>query len=288
MTVSPAAARCVSFSHRRGEVTVGCSIGGAGPAVLMIQGVGLPGAGWGPQIDGLIDAFRVITVDNRGIDGRALPPGPLTIQDMAADALAVMDHLRAREGIDRFHLVGHSMGGVIAQEVALTARDRVASLAFLCTFARGRQATALSPAMLWLGLRTRLGTRTMRRHAFLDLVLPANRLAGVDRARLAEELRPLFGRDLADSPPIIMKQLRAMSAYDAVAHLGTLAGIPTLVVSASEDRIARPAYGRELAAAIPGARYVELPGAAHGVPIHDASQINRLLRDHVTGANQRP
>ena len=120
--------------------------------------------------------------------------------------------------------------------------------------------------------------------------MPAALLRGADRAALAEQLRPLFGRDLADSPPIILQQLRAMSRYDASPRLRELAGIRTLVVSGSEDRIARPAYGQALAAAIPGSRYLELPGAAHGVPIHAAREINRLLREHFTaaGSTARP
>jgi aminoacrylate hydrolase len=269
------------FTHPRPGVSIGYALAGAGPAVLLIQGVGVAGLGWRPQVEGLADAFRMITVDNRGVDGCRLPPGRLTIEDMAADALAVMDHLREREGIDRFHVVGHSMGGVIAQALALGARERIRSLAFLCTFATGRQATTLTAGMLVTGLRTRIGTRRMRRNAFLEVVMPAALLAGADRARLAEEMRPLFGRDLADSPAIIMKQLGAMGRYDASARLGELAAIPTLVVSGSEDRIARPAYGRALAAAIPGSRYVELPGAAHGVPIHSPATINDLLREHL-------
>ena len=76
-----------------------------------------------------------------------------------------------------------------------------------------------------------------------------------------------------------MKQLRAMSAYDAGARLSGLAKIPTLVVSAAEDRIALPASGRALAAAIPNAKYLEIADAGHGLPIHRASEVNALLAD---------
>jgi len=116
--------------------------------------------------------------------------------------------------------------------------------------------------------------------------MPPALLAERDRAQLAEELRPLFGRDLAQQPPIVMKQLAAMSRYDATTRLAELAGIPTLVVAGALDRVARPVFGRQLAAAIPGARFIELPGAAHGVPIHDAPAINRLLSEHFASAEQ--
>jgi aminoacrylate hydrolase len=259
--------------------------GGAGPAVLLIQGVGVVGEGWRPQLDGLRDRFRLLSFDNRGIGASEVAPGagPLTIEAMAADAWAVVD----AAGVDRVHVVGHSMGGVIAQAVALAAPARVRSLSFLCTFARGAQAAKLSPAMFVVALRTRLGTRAMRRSAFLSMVLPEAALREADaaaRAALAEQLRPLFGHDLADQPPIVLKQLRATAAYDALDRLAALAAIPTLVLSGAEDRIARPVYGRELAAAIPGARYEELAGAAHGVPIHSPSVINDRLAAHLAAA----
>jgi 3-oxoadipate enol-lactonase len=125
----------------------------------------------------------------------------------------------------------------------------------------------------------------MRRSAFLELVMPPALLAQRDRAQLAETLRPLFGRDLAEQPSIIMKQLRAMARYDASGRLGQLAKVPSLVVSAELDRIAPPAFGRELAAAIPGARFVEIPGAGHGVPIHAPEKINALLAEHFGSAD---
>ena len=253
------------------------------PSILLIQGVGLVGEGWRPQVDDLSDAFEPVTFDNRGIGAGPALDGPLTIEQMAADALAVMDRL----GVDRFHVVGHSMGGVIAQDVALRWPERVASLALVCTFAHGAQATSLTLPMIVTGLRTRVGSRRMRRRAFLEMVYPPSALVGRDTDALARELEPLFGHDLADQPPVVMKQLGAMSRYDARHRLAGLGTISTLVVSGELDRIARPAFGRELASAIPGARYVELPGAAHGVPIHDAPAINRLLREHIGGGLRR-
>jgi pimeloyl-ACP methyl ester carboxylesterase len=76
-----------------------------------------------------------------------------------------------------------------------------------------------------------------------------------------------------------MRQLRAMGAFDASSRLRALADIPTLVISASDDCIARPAYGRALAAAIPGARYLEIAHAGHAVPIQCAAEINQMLEE---------
>jgi pimeloyl-ACP methyl ester carboxylesterase len=196
---------------------------------------------------------------------------------MAEDALVLMD----AQGWESAHVVGHSMGGLIAQHLALSARQRVRSLSLLCTFARGRDVTQPSLWMIWTGLRTRIGTRRQRRYAFLKLVLPPETLAKADRDALAERLAPIFGHDLADQPSVAMKQLAAMGHYDATPRLGEIAGLPTLVVSAFHDRIARPELGRALAARVPEARYLEIADAAHGVPIECPEQINKMLLEHL-------
>ena len=254
---------------------------GNGPPVLLLQGVGLIAEGWRPQIRGLADRHTCIAPDNRGIGRSTIRDGRLTIEDMAADALAIMD----AERCERFHVAGHSMGGVVAQALALRAPKRIMSLSLLCTFARGQDGAAMSLPMLVTALRMRIGTRAMRRNAFLGLIMPDRYLQAADRAALAEELRPLFGHDLAAQPAIAFRQLRAMSRYDASRRLVELASIPTLVVSASEDRIAAPANGRALAAAIPGARYVAIADAGHGVTIHRAAEINALLAGHFSRAS---
>lgn len=252
---------------------------GTGVPVILVQGVGVAGEGWRPQIDALRARHAIVSPDNRGIGGSTFSGSALTVEDMAADVLAVAD----AEGFDRFHLAGHSMGGLIAQAVALRAPERVLSLALLCTFLHGRDAARLTPDIIWTGLRTRIGTRAMRRRAFLRLVMPDAYLATAPPT-LAADLAALFGHDLADQPPIVMKQLRAASKYDASQRLAALSGMPTLVVAATHDRIALPAFGRELAKSIPGARYEEIPDAGHGCTIQCADRINALLADHFSRA----
>jgi pimeloyl-ACP methyl ester carboxylesterase len=233
-------------------------------------------------VEGLEERFTLVSFDNRGIGASTIRDGRLTIEDMAADALAVMDS----QGFDGFHVAGHSMGGVIAQALALTAPTRVKSLTFLCTFARGKDGSKVTLPMLATALRMRIGTRAMRRNAFLELIMPGRYLEQVDRQALAARLHPLFGHDLAEQPPIVMKQLSAMSKFDAGPRLAGLATIPTLVVSAAEDRIAPPSTGRALAAAIPGSKYLEIADAGHGLPIHRDSETNALLAGHWTRAEQ--
>jgi len=249
---------------------------GTGTPLILLQGAGVVGEGWRPQIDALRQRYAIAAPDNRGIGRSTYRASSLTIGDMASDVLAIAD----AEGFDRFHLAGHSIGGLVAQEVALRARQRVLTLALLCTFERGAQASRLTPAIIWKGLRTRIGTRTMRRQAFMELVMPGAYLAGVDRDALASQLATLFGHDLADQPAIVMKQLGAASRFDQSQRLQELAGLSPLVMSARHDAIALPEYGRALAARIPGARYVEIADGGHAVTIQCADQVNALLSEH--------
>jgi len=135
--------------------------------------------------------------------------------------------------------------------------------------------------MAWLGLRSRVGSRSMRRRAFLEIVMPPTFLAGEDCEALAERLRPIFGHDLADTPPIVMRQLGALKRFDARGRLAELKRIPTLVMSAAEDMIFPPRFGRALAEGIPGARFVELDGVAHGMTIQSAERVNQHLLQHI-------
>ena len=137
---------------------------------------------------------------------------------------------------------------MIAQQIALDQPGRVRSLSLLCTSARGADSTDMSPKLVWLGLRSRVGTRRMRRGAFVEIVMPAAYIASENRQALAERLAPIIGHDLADTPSIVMPHLSALKRFDSTARLASLAAIPTLVLSAAHDIIFPPRCGRALAA----------------------------------------
>jgi pimeloyl-ACP methyl ester carboxylesterase len=266
-------------SHSGTHLHRGCrfayEVRGSGPPVVFIQGLGIHGGAWKPQIDVLAANYECLSFDNRGL-GRSQPRAcGLTIQQMAEDTLALMD----ARGWRSAHIVGQSMGGVIALEIALGARERVRSIALLCSLARGRNVFPTTREMIWRWLRTRVGTRHQRRKALLELVMPESALAA-DPAALAAELAPVFGHDLADHAPVSARQLWALVRYDATARLGNLAGLPALVMNGSHDRIAPPHAGRAMAEAIPGARFVEIADASHAAAIQHAAQINTLLAEH--------
>lgn len=250
-----------------------------GTTALFIQGVGAHGAGWRPQVDDLASNFTCLTFDNRGM-ARSQPAGvQITLEQMAEDALAILD----TERLDSAHLVGHSLGGLAAIYVALSNRARVLSLTLMCTFAAGAAAAPLSLRLLWWGMRSRIGSRDMRRRGFLGLLWPPN----ANRSAISvEQLNELFGHDISDQPPIAAQQLYAMRHADASSRLSSLGQIPTLVMSATHDPIAPPVAGRMLRDRIPGARYVEVDEASHGLPIAHPSIVNLLLTRHLAAAEQ--
>jgi pimeloyl-ACP methyl ester carboxylesterase len=248
---------------------------GSGPNIVFIQGTGLHGDGWLPQVERLQKHYTCLTFDNRGMAGSQPGSANLTVAQMADDVLALMD----AEGWESAHLVGHSLGGLVALELALGRRSRVLSLSLLCTFSRGQDATRLTWRRFGPGLRSFLGTRQMRRRAFAEFVLPPD-ISG-DRDEWIAKLAPLFGHDLADHPPVVMKQMAAMRAYDVTSELPKLNGLPVLVVGARHDRIATPEMVRALAHSIPGSKLVEFDDAAHGVTITHAEAINALVDGHL-------
>jgi pimeloyl-ACP methyl ester carboxylesterase len=254
---------------------------GSGPPLVMIQGVGAYGTAWNPIIEILKNHYTCLTFDNRGI-GLSQPTGiRLTVDQMAADAQALMDHAEWSSA----HLVGHSLGGLIALQVALTDQARARSLSLLNTFARGTDARRMTLEMFWIALRLRLGTRGIRARAFQELVVPQSETR-FKPDELSANISRVLGHHIGDIPEIVNEQLAALSAHDVTSRLGELSGIPTLVISGEKDPIARPSSGRAIASGIPDARYIEIPGASHAFPILDPEHCAELLLDHLDAAER--
>jgi pimeloyl-ACP methyl ester carboxylesterase len=257
-------------------------IDGSGPPLLMIQGVGAHGLGWNPQIEILDKHFACLSFDNRGI-GASQPVGKrLSVNQMATDALALMDHA----GFASAHIVGHSLGGLVALQAALIAKRRVRSLSLLCTFARGADATRMTLALFWIGVRIRFGPPQLRRKAFMELVLPSGQ-AKAYGGDIVERLSAVLGHDVADIPPIVNEQLAAMRRHNVSARLNELSGIPTLVISGDKDLIAPPSSGRAIAAKISGSHYIEVPGASHAFPILEPERCGAMLLEHLAMAERQ-
>jgi 3-oxoadipate enol-lactonase len=249
---------------------------GSGAPALFLQGVGIGRQAWAPQIRTLSRSHRCIAPDHRGIGGSEGSLDALSVDQMARDALSLVDAL----GLDRVHVVGHSLGGVVAQRFALLARERTRSLSLLCTFCGGRDLARPSARLIWLGMLTRVGTNSSRRNAFARLVMPENEVASRGIDAVASELEAVFGRSLAAPPAIADRQLAALRAHDERDRISELAGIPTFIASGAHDPIARASFGRTLASFIPGARYREWSSASHALPIQLAGEVNDALSEH--------
>lgn len=267
-----------SVTREGAEIRYECR--GTGPVVVFVQGVGVAGCGWSPQVEELSRDHLCITVDNRGIGESTRGSGTLDVDTMARDVLAVVASL----GLSRAHFVGHSLGGVIVQRLALLDPARVTSLSLLCTFAGGRDLERPSRRLVWLGMRSRVGTRAMRRRAFAGLVSPDSYVRERGESAVIDELEAAFGRSLADTPGIADEQLDALRRHDERERLAELAEIPALVVSAEHDPIARADAGRALAEGIGRARYVAWADASHALPIQQRSEVNAMLRAHFASA----
>jgi 3-oxoadipate enol-lactonase len=241
--------------------------GGDGPPVLLIMGLGMTATGWWRTVPVLAEAcLRVIAFDNRGVGRSERPPGPYTVAEMADDAISVLD----AAGVEAAHVYGISLGGMIAQEVALRYPDRVHALVLGATTAGGAD---LVPASEAVNAFVRLRAQMTAEHAVWASV-PINYAAhtrrdGGDRiaADIAQRLRY----------PVEAEYYSAQLAA-AHAHAARVAEIaaPTLVVHGTEDVLIPPANGERLAAAIPGAELSLWPDAAH-LYFTDDPEIDRFV-----------
>jgi len=236
-------------------VAIHYAVRGRGPALLLLPGLGLDLTVFDELADRLDGRFTCLGVDHRGAGGSDAPPGPYAIADLAADAAAVLRAAR----IDGAVVLGHSLGGFVAQELALAEPGLVRGLALVGTAATGaRDRLDQSPAAA-AALDRRAGPAAEIARGNLLVTLGAAFLAAhpgaLDRllaGRLAHAPR---GRGLAG-------QRAAGAAFDAAARLGRIAA-PTAVVHGDADRVIGPACGARLAAAIPGATLHLLPGVGH-------------------------
>ena len=230
--------------------------GGDGPPVLLIMGLGMTATGWWRTVPVLAPAgLRVLSFDNRGVGRSERPPGPYTVAEMAADAVAVLD----AAGVAAAHVYGISLGGMIAQELALGYPERVRALVLGATTGGGAgHVPASAETQAFLQQRAQMTAE----HAVWASVpinyAPRTRADGGERIAedIAQRLRfPVEGEFYG-------AQLAAAQAHDASARLGQIRA-PTLVVHGEEDVLIPAANGERLAAAIPGAELALWPGAAH-------------------------
>lgn len=243
---------------------------GAGAPVLLVMGLGMTATGWWRTLPVLARSLRVIAFDNRGVGRSGRPSGPYSVAQMVDDAIAVLDAADEASA----HVYGISLGGMVAQELALRHPDRVRSLVLGATTPGGERAVAVdADALAFFELRGRLDAETAVWASVPYNYGPATRRAGGERiaADIAQRLRfPI-------EPAPYQAQLAAAMGHDAGDRL---AGIdaPTLVVHGEADRMIAPANAALLARAIPGAQVQTWPGAGHLYPTDEPRADEQVLR----------
>ena len=225
---------------------------GSGPPVLLIHGLGYTRQGWGPARDLLATSLQVVTFDNRGIGESDVPPGPYTAAVMADDALQELDEA----GIDRAHVVGTSLGGMVAQELALRAPERVDRLVLACTTPGGANAYPIPQGTLDLIARMAAMPPEEALRAFV-----ANALSDEPPDGLADEI---YAYRLANQPRPDGWQAQAAAGmtFDGFGRLGEIRA-PTLVLQGTEDKVVDPRNAELLRDGIPGARVELFEGCGH-------------------------
>jgi pimeloyl-ACP methyl ester carboxylesterase len=244
---------------------------GDGPALLLIAGIPAIADDWGPVLDRLSRDRRVIAFDNRGSGRSTVTPGPYTTAQLAADAVALLDHL----GVEQADVFGMSLGGMIAQELALARPDRVRALVLGCTHAGLRHA----------GLRHAAPQPPEAARAFAmrtdDWALRMRTLAPFAFSRDVDShlLRAFVEKKSRDGQAEegYRAQIAAVLSHDTV---GRLAGVRarTLVITGDDDRIIPAASSLFLQERIPGAALHVIAGAGHLFFLERPDETERALR----------
>lgn len=240
---------------------------GSGVPVVWLQGTGESRKAWAFQMSEFTERYRCVAIDHRDVGGSTYVDEPYTPADLAADAAAVMDHL----SLEPSHIVGYSLGGAAAQELAIARPDLVRSLVLVSTWARSDE---------WFKAQMR-NWQAIRRHfwddeaGFLDAFSPwgwspstyatPGLVDGLHAAMMAEELQ--------QRPDGWIRQCDADIAHDVADRLGGIT-VAALVIVGEHDICTPPRFARELCALLPNAEFLTIPNAGHGVYVEQPANFN--------------
>jgi pimeloyl-ACP methyl ester carboxylesterase len=225
------------------------------PWLVLIQGMGFDRFGWEPVLRKLRRHFRLVLVDNRGCGRSDRPPGLFAVADMAGDIVAVLD----AAGIRRAHVLGVSLGGMVAQELAVTHSERVDGLVLACTTPGWPFAYPMPDASVRLILATAGLAAEVARRRHIENALSARTVQ--DHPELVDQLIELQGSQPAD-PRARSAQAAAGALYAGRLRQARI-GARTLVLHGGADTVVDPRNGRLLADRIPDARLVTFPDLGH-------------------------
>lgn len=256
-------------------------VDGEGEPVLLIMGMGAPLEGWELQVAALARRYRVISFDNRGVGRSDKPMGRYSISSMVEDARQLLDHV----GVTQAHVVGISMGGMIAMELAALHPGRVSSLVLAATSAvadtRLRWTIGRGAARVTAAMARASGSTADRLQAaqeetikiWLPLVF-SGKLGPEQEQQLRKLMDAAFVEGFSTAGTV--GQLTAVMRHDARARLPDIA-TQTLVIGGTEDALFPRARFEELAYSIPGAHLELMEGAPHGITFSAAQEFNEEL-----------
>jgi len=229
-----------------------CEWHGSGEPLVLVPGLGAKGTSWSPFLERAARSHRVLTFDNRGSGRAPAIRGDISLRELARDLLRLLDQL----GVERAAVVGRSMGGMIAQELALLAPERVERLVLVSTSGRA-DAHLASVFRTWAELAEQGVAPELRHKSSLLWCLGREALERDERVRAY-----LHARSRTDRPADYALQARACAVHDRLEELWRVTA-PTLVVTGTDDRLTPACHAEELTKAIPGARLASVPGAGH-------------------------
>jgi len=252
---------------------------GDGEPLLCVAGLTCDTLVWIPQLQAFSAAHRTVIFDNRDAGQSSMADGDYEIADMAQDALALADHLE----LDSFHLLGVSMGGTIAQEIALAAPERVRTLTLAVTWPGGGTYFRRS-AEVW---SARVAQISYEQH--VDELMLLNHSEGFyEQPEMVEFIRTAMLNNPHPQPAeAFARQVHASSRHEARDRLGSLT-MPTQVIGGEYDLLIPVWKSRELASLISDARLTILPGAPHGLTVERAEEFNALVLDFIREAAATP
>lgn len=225
---------------------------GNGPPLLMIMGLSFTHEMWFRLLPCLASEYRVLTFDNRGVGRSDVPPGPYLIKQMADDARVVLD----AAGVQAAHVIGASMGGMIALELAFRHPQRVQSLLLGCTTHSGLLSKWPNFSRRPRGVNWFRAGAVERERALIPMLYAD----ATPHARIEEDLEIRSRCQWCYRG--FVNQLAGILLWSAYRRLSRIR-VPTLVVHGEQDRLVPPGNGRVLAARIPGARFHLVPNAGH-------------------------
>lgn len=256
-----------------GEIQIDYERSGSGPPLLAIMGMSGTALSWGePFLAKLREDHEVIVYDHRGV-GASTPLGAsVTIGEMAEDAAGLLAALQ----IDSADILGISMGGMIAQELALKYPDRVRTLTLGCTYCGGEGSSVSAPEVIQRLTEAMMSGDRMR-------ALRAGWEVNVSPAYAADEQAWSRFLDLASqravAVPVVMAQMQACMAHDTHDRLPGLTA-PTLVIHGTLDEMLPASNGRLIAELIPGAKLEILEGVGHLFFWERAGESAEMIRSH--------